>query len=168
MARVLHHDRRGERGVGIHGAARECHEGQPALLQELPQRRRAGPERGEEIGAELDAAEPDAGDILDRLEVVAAPGDRRVAEADVGRGPGHRPVEAGEVDRGVERGPPGETEPVEREPEADGGRAQPGHEVATRRHGSRYRAGPRGAPPYCPPAGTITVTPAQVPPPGSA
>ena len=40
------------------------------------------PYSGNEVGAELDAFEATGGDLLDRLEVFAAPGDRVIAELD--------------------------------------------------------------------------------------
>src|SRR6266849_3217042 len=56
---------------------------------------------GDAVGAQLYAAKTDGGDVVDGLAIVAAPGDRRVAEMDFGgRGRDGR-VEVREVYRGI-------------------------------------------------------------------
>ena len=64
-------------------AAREDGEGEAALREQVLQHPRTRAVRVERRRAELDALESDLGDLVDRLRVVAAPRNRRVADADL-------------------------------------------------------------------------------------
>src|SRR5262249_20703162 len=58
--------------------------------------------RREDIGPDLDAGKADIGDVGDRLQIVPAPGDGRVAELDVGWRRRDRRVEIRQVPRRVQ------------------------------------------------------------------
>ena len=85
VARVLVDDLRVRSRLDRDAAARERDERQMMPGEHVAQLARPTAELLQDVGPDLDAGKAERGDIVDRLELVAIPGDRRVSDFDVGR-----------------------------------------------------------------------------------
>src|ERR1700722_13905981 len=88
-------------GVNIDAPAGKGNEIEIVFSEEFAERLRAS-EFFNTIGTYLDAAKSERGDIVNRLAIVAAPGDGRISEMNFARARRNRRVEVRQIDRRIQ------------------------------------------------------------------
>src|SRR2546422_4149671 len=86
------------RWIDTHVPARQGNHREPVLFEQLAQRARLIPKLPQNVRAQLDSPEAHGGNVFDRLPVIAAPGYRGIAKADLGWRRADRVFEVREVD----------------------------------------------------------------------